>query len=73
MRPRLLPGLLEQHDDVLHVSVKRGVERYAEEVEVEAGKSDLPRSKTKRGKKKLTSFQTLLNPDQPNPLLNDNR
>ena len=36
MRPRILPGLLEQHDDVLHVSVKMGVERYAEEVEMEA-------------------------------------
>lgn len=38
LRPRVLLGLLEQYDNVLHVSWEMGVERYVEEVEMEAGK-----------------------------------
>ena len=64
MLPRVLPGLLEQHDDVLHVSWEMGSERFVEEVEMEARKAkrSVEVLDTEERKKKLTPSSS-----QPRP------
>ena len=58
MLPRVLPGLLEQHDDVLHVSWEMGSERFVEEVEMEArnAKRSVEVLDTEERKKKLERY-----------------
>lgn len=69
VRPRVLPGLLEQHDNVLHVSWEMGAERCQNGCENGGGKvpGDLSRGWT-NGRKKLTCFfSTPTKPTQPRP------